>query len=482
MSLKDRLKSTANNQNVIAQEIKQQQPKYYESNEAANKIGSLGAIDTLFIDDELNSIYISGAKNVYVERKGKSYKSTTNYRDNVQLENLIKKYAQNIGKEINENTPHIKFNHAQGINVSATLPPLSNVPTMFIKCYKDKHATMQILQEEQSISKELALVLEILSAIKCNIIIAGEKNTLKTTLLSAMAKKVPTNNRGIVVDSYSEFDIQNSNFTNFNFEILENKETKIDILNTIINSNPDKLFVNDLDENILSFLAKKCSNNFKGLAVTIEACNPLNAIEKITQSVLSENPYINYEIAKEMTYRAFELIIFTTRDELGKRKITSISELNIDKDGNCVLNDIFNLNHFGEYQATGFTPKFFEIAKLNSMPISSNVFETDYRHTFHQSYKNDALSQFTKRPSNIDILKKFKKDLPTQNSQEEKQIENEIAQNIEEKEANLEAKQDEIMQKAQEKFEELCLNSESISQAIEIAQQAPIEENNENLQ
>ena len=91
MSLKDRLKSTANNQNVIAQEIKQQQPKYYESNEAANKIGSLGAIDTLFIDDELNSIYISGAKNVYVERKGKSYKSTTNYRDNVQLENLIKK-------------------------------------------------------------------------------------------------------------------------------------------------------------------------------------------------------------------------------------------------------------------------------------------------------------------------------------------------------------------------------------------------------
>ena len=83
MSLKDRLNSVANKQNTIIEEIKQQ-PKYYESSEMANNIDSLGVIDTLFADDELNAIYISGAKNIYIEKKGKLHKSTTTYRDNVQ--------------------------------------------------------------------------------------------------------------------------------------------------------------------------------------------------------------------------------------------------------------------------------------------------------------------------------------------------------------------------------------------------------------
>jgi Flp pilus assembly CpaF family ATPase len=119
----------------------------------------LGAIDTILADDEVSNVFVSGAKNIYLEKKGKFIKSATTFRDNVQLENMLKRIAQNEGFELDEYNPYFRFNHRQGVNVALSTPPLSNVPTVFVKCYKDKHATIQILQEELSISKEIALIL-----------------------------------------------------------------------------------------------------------------------------------------------------------------------------------------------------------------------------------------------------------------------------------------------------------------------------------
>ena len=244
--------------------------------------------------------------------------------------------------------------------------------------------------------------------------------------------------------------------------------------------------VNDCSSKILSFLIQKILNGYNGLITTIEATTPLNAMENIAQSILLEKPFINPEIAKGMVYKAFDLIIFTTRDEIGRRKISSISQINIDSEGECMLLDIFRINHLGEYQSSGFVPDFFETAKLNSLPVSSNIFDSEYKHTYHQSYKADALNQFTKRGANIDILKKFKKDLPTQEIQEEDNSSQEISEIIKEETSDTpELNADEIMQKAQEKFDELKRNTQEQefqyenTESIEIIK--PLEESDEQL-
>ena len=242
MSLKDRLHTTIK-QNEIKEE--KEQVEYYQNSSIAAQIDSLGVIDTFLADDDINSIYVNGAKNIYIERKGKTHKSTSSFRDNVQLENLIKKYAQNIGYKINEENPYIKFNHKLGINVVATLPPLSSNAVMFVKCYKDKHASFQALQDGQSISKEIALVLEAISALRTNIIIAGERSTLKTTILSTLLKNLPSNDRGVVVDYKAEIKNDSPNFSNFDFSNIKDKKEELDILNSIFISNPDRIYIND---------------------------------------------------------------------------------------------------------------------------------------------------------------------------------------------------------------------------------------------
>ena len=139
MSLKDRLNTQQKSSNT---QVQQEEPlKYYESEKiAATQLDSLGILDTLLVDDDLNSIFVSGAKNVYIERKGKVHKSTTTFRDNIQLENFIKRIALNEGINLDGLTSTFKFNHQEGVNIVACLPPLSSQISLFVKAYKDKHA------------------------------------------------------------------------------------------------------------------------------------------------------------------------------------------------------------------------------------------------------------------------------------------------------------------------------------------------------
>ena len=446
MSLKDRLNTVQKQQ--IKETKKEEQPKYYKTEQEA-QLDTLGAIDTLLANDDLNSIFVSGAKNIYLERRGKTTKSTSTFRDNVQLENLIKKIAQNEGVELDEQAPFFKFNYKTGVNVLATLPPLSNVASLFIKCYKDKHATIQTLQIEHSISKEIALILEAFCAIKKNILIIGSKNTLKTTLLSALAKKIPTNNRAIIIDSENEFKITSQNCTNYDFSKIDNPKTMDLILSSIVNSNPDKLLINTENEDLINKTIEKINSQYKGLILTLCANNSDEAIKKLSQILMNNSNNLALHEAKAIVLSNFDIIIEAQKDELGRRKISSIKEINLSKEDEFIQ-DIFTLDYLKQHKSQGITPLFYEDIKNNSLPIGDNIFNIEYKHTYHKGIDIDA--QFAKKGTNIDILKKFKKDLPTPNDEN---IETEEQQEIKK-----EIDEEELMQKAQEKFDELKKNAQ----------------------
>lgn len=458
LSLKDRLNKQQQQtpaQRFIQEQV--QQPKYY-NNEKEAQLDSLGILDTLFIDEDLNSVFVSGAKNIYLEKKGKIHKSTTTYRDNVQVENMIKKIANNAGVKLDEINPYFEFNQETGINVKATLPPLSNVPSLFVKCYKDKHANLETLQEELSISKEIALILNALCSIKKNILIVGESSTLKTTLLSALAKKTPANDRGVVIDCENEIKIENQNTTNYNFSTIKEDDIKNSIIDSIIATSIEKLFINSKDEKLLVETILKIENSFKGAVMTLNVSSTVQAIEKLAQIIQKHISYLTLEKARTIVLNTFDIIITVKKDEIGRRKISSISEINL-LSSNDIIQEIITLDYQNQHNSTGIIPAFYEDIKNNSLPISDNIFSENYKHTYHKAINMDSMSQFGKKGPNVDILKKFKKELPTQEeqvSQNTETPENETQEQVQENQQNIEANQNELlMQRAQEKFNEL---------------------------
>lgn len=480
MSLKDRL-NTAQKQTPAQVVIEQQkeQPKYYATEKEA-QIDNLGILDTLLADDEINNIFVSGAKNIIINKKGKSRKSTSTFRDNVQLINILKKIAQNNGVEFSEKNPYFKFNYEVGINATVTLPPLSNVATLFIKCYKDKHANLQTLQEELSVSKEIALILEAFCSINKNILIIGKSNTLKTTLLSALAKKLPSNNRGVVIDSEKEFIINGQNYTNYDFSLINDK-MQDDILDFTISTLSDKIIVNTSSEKLYSNIVQK-SADYKGFVTTLNAQNPQDALDKSVEILQKNIPNLTSQKARTMFLNAFDIIITTSKDEIGRRKISAISEINLLSE-NSIMQDIFTSDYSNLHKSSGIIPLFYEDIKANSLPISDNIFDINYKHTYYKNVDIETMAQFGKKSANIDILKKFKKNLPTQEENELEKIEN-IQEQQTQQEQNIELNEEDIAKKVQEKFEELKNNvqqNDEFTINLEEIGQNNNELNNENV-
>jgi len=378
MSLKDRL----GNQTKTTLKIKKKEPQtlYYPTSEISEGVDSLGEIDTLFADDDINLISVYGAKNIFIEKKGKRTKLSLAYSDNTRLENIIRKNAELNGAEYSEKHPFIEFGYKKGINVCATLPPLSDSATMIVKYYKDKFATIKSLVEKQAMSKEMAIIVDALAALKVNIIIAGETNTLKTTLLSALAKKVPQNNNGVIFDYSNELKVEKSNIITYDFKNYQNET----LIKNVIESNPNRIFLNDCPN--LEYFEKFIENGYRGICATLNVNNPYDVLQKI---------YL----------RNTDVIIFTKKNEQ-KRYISSLSLAK-----GSELEDIFYLNEQNEYKSTGIVPEFFNSMEKSQLPISGAVFEADYKHTFHTSAQNEASENFAKKSINTEILKKFKKDI-----------------------------------------------------------------------
>ena len=443
MSLKDRLnvQKTVINQELIQNKIKE---KIKENTKIPDvtplNIEGLGILDSFLADENLNSIYVAGAKNVFIEKKGIVLKSTTTFRDNVQLINLIKKSASEAGVEYDENVPFIKFNYKEGINVTATLPPLSSIPTMLIKSYYDNNATLKVLQENKAISKELAMVFEALLMTKANILVAGAPQSLKTTTLSALSKLVPINSQNILIDFKNEIKIDSNNYVSYDFMSLKNEKLRFEILKSILNSNPDRIVANDCPDRILNEIMRYASFGLGGIIASIDALSIEDAVNNASQIVMKSNSNMSFEAAKQFIFKLFNIVVFTSKDDKGQRKISKISELNPNE---MKINDIFCLNENSEHQSVGFVPDFYKLS--DNLSINPSIFDENYKHTYYQS-----------------AFDSYQSANPISKMRESSTKE------------SFESNSEEIIKKAQERFEELKKNA----RMAEFQRENQSEENN----
>ncbi|MBR1616695.1 Flp pilus assembly complex ATPase component TadA, partial [bacterium] len=251
--------------------------------------------------------------------------------------------------------------------------------------YKDKFSQISFLQKNQFFSKEIALFLESLSLIKANCLIIGERNTFKTTLLSALAKKIPLNHRGILIDYMQELEIDTPNFVNYNFSSLEDENTKKSLINSIFYSSPEKILLNDCKD--LDLFMPHLLKGYKGLVATLEASSIENAFQILSSKVKNFNPS-DY----------FNVLILLKKDELQGKKIDSIWSLKHGLDPQKV----FYLDDSGEYKSTGIIPD------LCKDKMVTSIFDTQYKHTYQPTERLIA-NQPKLKQNKLELLRKLKK-------------------------------------------------------------------------
>lgn len=168
----------------------------------------LDALQPLIDDKSITEIMINGPDNIFVEQNGRLFKSKRAFSSKEALENVIQNIVSRVNRTVNESSPIVDARLKDGSRVNVVLPPIAlNGPTVTIRKFPEKPMTVEQLIAYNSITPEVAELLERMVKAKYNIFISGGTGSGKTTFLNALSNFIPKDERVITIEDSAELQI-----------------------------------------------------------------------------------------------------------------------------------------------------------------------------------------------------------------------------------------------------------------------------------
>lgn len=361
-----------------------------------------GPLDPLLEDPTISDILVNGAKNVFVEKNGKIYKTNVTFKDNQHLRNIIERIVSKVGRRIDEKSPMVDARLADGSRVNAIIPPLAiDGPSLSIRKFKQDAGSLESLLAWSSLTKEMAETLAIAVKAKLNIVISGGTGAGKTTLLNSLSSRIPNDERIITIEDSAELALQQEHVVR-----LETRPPNIegtgqitarDLVINALRMRPDRIVVGECRGAETLDMLQAMNTGHDGSLTTLHANSPRDALSRLETMAMYSGIDLPEKNIKSQIASAIDLIIQVSRLQDGSRKISSVSEIT-GMEGNVIsMQEIFvfeqtgyeNLKVIGHHCSTGIRPKFVEKLRGKNLSIPSEYFNKERKHAYVSSISNN---------------------------------------------------------------------------------------------
>ena len=134
----------------------------------------LGPIEPLIRDPSVSDILVNGARNVFVERRGKLEETNVIFRDDAHLLQVIDRIVSQVGRRIDESSPMVDARLPDGSRVNAIIPPLAlDGPMLSIRRFAVDPYRMEDLLEFGTLTPALAEIVTAAVRARLNILVSG---------------------------------------------------------------------------------------------------------------------------------------------------------------------------------------------------------------------------------------------------------------------------------------------------------------------
>jgi pilus assembly protein CpaF len=175
----------------------------------AAEILGFGPLQPLLEDETITEIMVNGAKNIYVERRGKIVRVPVAFESNDHVMRIIDRIVAPLGRRIDESSPYVDARLPDGSRVNAVIPPISLVgPIVTIRKFSKNPITVEQLINYGSVTAECIEFLKACVESRLNIVISGGTGSGKTTLLNILSGFIPADERIITVENAAELQLR----------------------------------------------------------------------------------------------------------------------------------------------------------------------------------------------------------------------------------------------------------------------------------
>ena len=359
------------------------------------EILGLGPIQTLLEDASVTEIMVNGAKNIYVERKGKIHRVPVTFENNEHVMRIIDRIVAPLGRRIDEQSPYVDARLPDGSRVNAVIPPISLVgPTITIRKFAKNPITVEQLIQYETLTQEAIQFLKVCVEAKLNIVISGGTGSGKTTLLNVLSGFIPSDERILTIENAAELQLRQEHVIT-----LESRPPNIEgrgeitIRQLVINAlrmRPDRIIVGEIRDEAALDMLQAMNTGHDGSMTTLHSNSPRDSLARLETMVLMAGMDLPARSIREQVSSAIDLLVHQERMRDGTRKIVNITEISGMEGEVITTTDIFTFEQtgmdngkiIGRIRPTGLRPKFMEKIEASNLHLPPSIFGVGERRRY----------------------------------------------------------------------------------------------------
>jgi pilus assembly protein CpaF len=353
----------------------------------AAEILGFGPLQPLLEDDTITEIMVNGAKNIYIERKGKIHRVPVTFENNDHVLRIIDRIVAPLGRRIDEASPYVDARLPDGSRVNAVIAPISLVgPVLTIRKFARNPITVEQLIQFGSITQEALQFVKACVEARINIIISGSTGSGKTTLLNVLSGFIPGDERIITIENAAELQLRQEHVVT-----LESRPPNIEgrgeitIRALVINAlrmRPDRIIVGEIRDEAALDMLQAMNTGHDGSMTTLHSNSPRDTLSRIETMVLMAGMDLPSRAIREQISSAIDLVIHQERMRDGTRRVVNITEVSGMEGDVITMTDIFvfeqtgieNGQIIGRLRPTGLRPKFMDRIEAAGIHLPPSIF------------------------------------------------------------------------------------------------------------
>ncbi|MBB4093686.1 CpaF family protein [Brucella pecoris] len=297
-----------------------------------NDVLGYGPLEPLLSRDDIADIMVNGSRRTYIEVDGLLQETGIRFRDNQQLLNICQRIVSQVGRRVDESSPICDARLPDGSRVNVIAPPLSlDGPTLTIRKFRKDKLTLDQLVRFGAISNAGAELLQIISRVRCNVIISGGTGSGKTTLLNCLTRYIDTHERIITCEDSAELQLQQPHVVRLetrppNLE-GEGEVTMRDLVKNCLRMRPERIIVGEVRGPEVFDLLQAMNTGHDGSMGTIHSNSPRECLNRMEAMIAMGGYVLPQKTVREIIVGSVDIIIQAARLRDGTRRITHITEV-----------------------------------------------------------------------------------------------------------------------------------------------------------
>jgi pilus assembly protein CpaF len=328
---------------------------------------------TQYLDDEtVSEIMINGEKDVWIERKGRLYKTDAVFTEEGLL-GAARNMAQYVGRPLSEDRPRLDARLPDGSRIHVVLPPIARKGTTISirKFFKDK-LTPENLIKFGSITPPMVRVIEAAVRVKLNMLVSGGTGSGKTTLLNILSSLIPNDERILTIEDSAELQLNQEHLVPFESrppdKFGKGEVNMGHLLHSALRLRPDRIIVGEVRGGEAFDLMQAMNTGHGGSMATTHANTPTESLRRIESLCLMSSVELPMVAVRAQVAAAINFVVCCERLQDGSRKTIAVSEvLPLNEKGDYRTQDLWLYtpvtkdeqgNVLGYHAPTGILPTF----------------------------------------------------------------------------------------------------------------------------